>query len=100
MAHWAKDLTLGRGMFSAFVFQDALRFGICGKDVIGDLAEAIENCRWAEFKAWLEAHPDLLIQHHEVEALDSSAKSASSLVQRELPSGGRNVGDEATSIAR
>jgi len=43
MGHWAKDPTLVQGMFYAFIFQDALRFGICGEDVVADLAEAIEN---------------------------------------------------------
>jgi len=83
-------------MFYAFIFQDALYFEISGKDVMVDLAEAIESCGWAEFEAWLDAHDDLLIQHHEAETPDSSVRSAPSLVQRETPSGGRNVGDEAT----
>jgi len=54
-------------MFYAFVFQDVLRFGICGEDVMAKLVEAIENRKWAEFEAWLDVHHDLLIQHHEVE---------------------------------
>jgi len=86
-------------MFYDFISQDALCFGISGKDVIVDLAEAIENCRWVEFEAWLDAHHDLSIQHHEAKAPDSSVGSAPSLVQRETPSGWRNVGDEATSSA-
>jgi len=97
MARWAKDPTLVQGMFYAFVFQDVLRFGICGEAVLADLVEAIENRRWAEFKAWLDVHHDLLIQHHETKAPNSSGRSAPSLVQREPPFGGRNVGDEATS---
>jgi len=64
-----------------------------------DLAEAIENCRWAEFEAWLDAHHDLLIQHHEVKAPDSSVESVASLMQRETPSRGRNVSNEASSSA-
>jgi len=57
---------------------------------------AIENCRWDEFEAWLDAHHDLLIQHYKAEAPDLSVKSMPSLVQRETPPGGRNNGDEAT----
>jgi len=38
-------------MFYAFVFQDSLCFGIIGKDGMVGLAEAIENCIWAEFEA-------------------------------------------------
>ena len=51
MAHWAKDPELMQGMFYAFIFQYALRFGICGEDVVADLVEAIENYRWVEFEA-------------------------------------------------
>jgi len=69
-------------MFYAFIFQDALHFGITNEDVMVDLQEAIENCRWAEFEAWFDAHHDL-IQHHEAEAPDSSVGSAPSFVQRE-----------------
>jgi len=43
----------------AFIFQDAFRFRINGEDVMVDLAEAIENYRWREFEAWLDAHYDL-----------------------------------------
>ena len=64
-----------------------------------DLTEAIKNCRWDEFEAWLDGHHDLLIQHHEAEAPDLSVGSAPSLVHTETPSGGRNVGDEAISSA-
>jgi len=81
MAHWAKDPTLVQGMFYAFIFQDALRFGNCGEDVVADLAEAIENYRWAEFEAWLDVHHASLIQHREAEAPDSSVRIAPSLVQ-------------------
>ena len=79
MACWAKDPTLVQGMLYAFVFQDALHFKICGKDIMADLAEAIKNCTWAEFEARLDGHHDLLIQHHEPEAPDSSVESAPSL---------------------
>ena len=96
MVRWAKDPTLVHRMFYAFVFQDALYLEISGEDVMVNLAEAIENCRWAEFEAWLDTHHDLLIQHHKDEAPDSSVGTAPSLVQRETPSGGRNVDDEAT----
>jgi len=65
-------------MFYTFVFQDALYFGLCGKDVMAVLADAIENCRWAELEAWLDAHRGLLIQRHEAEAAPSSVGSASS----------------------
>jgi len=85
MARWGKDPTPVHGMFYAFIFRDALRFRISGEDIMVDLAEGIENCRWAEFEAWLDAHHDLLIQYHEAEALDSSVGSAPSLVQRETP---------------
>ena len=61
MARWADDPTLVQGMFYAFVFQDALHFGLCSKDVMAELADAIENCRWAEFETRLDAHRDLLI---------------------------------------
>ena len=47
----------------------------------------------------MDAHHDLLIQHHEAEAPDSSVGSAPSLVHGEAPSGGRNIGNEATSSA-
>jgi len=47
----------------------------------------------------LDAHHDLLIQHHEAEASDSTVESMPSLVQRETPLGGRNDSDEATSSA-
>jgi len=86
-------------MFYAFILQDALRFGISDEDIMIDLTEAIENYSWGEFEAWLDAHHDLLIQHREGEAPDSSIGSAPSLVQRETPSGGRNVDDEAISSA-
>jgi len=82
VTRWAKDLTLVHGMFYASIFQDALHFVISGEDVMVNLAEAIENYRWGEFKAWLDVHHDLLIQHREVEAPDSSVESAPSLVQR------------------
>ena len=59
-------------MFYAFILQDALRFGICGEDVVADLAEAIKNYRWAEFEARLDVHHASLIQHREAEALDFS----------------------------
>jgi len=61
-----------------------------------NLAKAIENCRWGEFETWLDAHHDLLIQHHEAEALDSSARSTPSLMQNETTPRGKNDGDEAT----
>ena len=70
-------------MFYAFIFQDALRFGICGEGVVANLAEAVENYRWAEFEAWLDVHHTSLIQHREAEAPDSSVKIAPSLVQGE-----------------
>ena len=76
MAHWAKDPTLVQGMFYAFIFQDALRFGIYGEDVIADLAEAIKNYRWVEFEARLDVHHASLVQHREFEATDSSVKIA------------------------
>jgi len=82
MARWAKDPTLVHSMFYAFIFQDTLRFGISGEDVMVDLTEVIKNCRWAEFEAWLGAHLDLLIQHQKVEAPYSSAGSALSLMPR------------------
>ena len=97
MARWVKDPTLVKGMFYTFVFQDALRFRICGKDVRTDLMEVIENCKWAEFEAWLDSHHDLLIQQDEVEAPDSSVRSA--LCGEGAPFGGRNVSDEAISSA-
>jgi len=52
-----------------------------------------------EFEAWLDAHHDLLIQHHKAEAPDSSVGSVPSLMQREPPYGEGNVGEEATSSA-
>ena len=61
VTHWAKEPTLVHEMFYAFILQDALRFGISGEDVMVNLAEAIENYKWGEFKAWLDAHYDLLI---------------------------------------
>ena len=67
-------------MFYAFIFQDALCFEISGEDIMVDLAKAIQNCRWGEFEAWLDAHHDLLIQHHEAEVPDSSVGSAPSLL--------------------
>jgi len=51
-------------MFYTFVFEDALCFEICGEDVMADHVMAIENCKL--FKAWLDAHHHLLIQHHKV----------------------------------
>uniref|UniRef100_A0A7C8ZH26 Uncharacterized protein n=2 Tax=Opuntia streptacantha TaxID=393608 RepID=A0A7C8ZH26_OPUST len=99
MTHWADDPTLVQGMFYAFVFQDALHFGLCSKHVIPELADVIENCRWAALEAWLNAHRDSLIQHHEVEAPASSFRSASFSSQREPLSRRRNVGDEASSGA-
>ena len=38
-----------------------------------------------EFEAWLDAHHDSLIQHHEAEAPDSSVGSTPSLSQRDSP---------------
>ena len=52
-----------------------------------------------EFEAWLDAHHDLLIQHHVAKAQHSSVRSAHSLVMREIPPRVRNDGDEATSSA-
>ena len=52
---------------------------------MADLAKVIENCNWVEFEAWLDAHHDLLIHHHEAESPDSSIGSVPSLVQREPP---------------
>jgi len=83
MAHWAKDPTLVQGMFYAFIFQDALRFGICGEGIVANLAEAVENYRWAEFESRLDVNHASLIQHREVEAPDSSVRIAPSLVQEE-----------------
>jgi len=80
-------------MFYGFIFHDALHFRINGEDVIVDLGEVIKNCRWDEFEAWLDAHHDLLIQHHEAKAPYSSVGSTPSLVQRETPPGGRNDGE-------
>jgi len=57
-------------MFYAFIFQDVLRFGISGEDVMVNLTKAIKNYRWGEFEAWLDGYHDLLIQHHKVEAPD------------------------------
>ena len=96
MARSAKDPTPIQGMFYAFVFQDALHFGLCGKDVMAELADAIQNCRWAKLEAWLDVHRDSLIQHYEAGAPASSIGSASSPSRREPPSGGGNAGDEAT----
>ena len=61
MAHWTKDPTLVQGMFYVFIFQNALRFGICGEYVMVDLAEAITNYRWAEIEAQLDVHHASLI---------------------------------------
>jgi len=59
------------------------------------VAKAIENHEWGEFETWLDAYNVLLIQHHEVEALNSSVGSTPSFVQRGTPPGGRNDVDEA-----
>ena len=63
---------------------------------MANLMKAFENCKWVEFEAWLDAHHDLLINHHEADAPDSSVRSVPSLVQRKPPVRGRNVSDEAT----
>jgi len=76
MARWAKGTTLVQAMFYAFIFQDVLRFGIYGKDVMANLAKVIENCKWEE----LDAHHDLLIHHHKAKAPDLSVESVPSLV--------------------
>ena len=99
MAHWAKDPTLVQGMFYAFVFQDVLRFEICCEDVRANLVEAIEDCKWAEFEAWLDAYHDLFIHHPRAEAPNLCVGSVHSLVQREPLFGGRNDGNTATLTA-
>ena len=86
-------------MFDAFIFQDALRFGVIDEDAMISLAKAIGNHEWDELEAWLETHHDLLIQHYKAEAPDLSVRSAPFLVLRETPPEGRNDGDEASSSA-
>jgi len=83
-------------VFYVFVFQDALHFGLCSEDVMAELADTIENCRWAELDIWLGAHLDSLIQRHEAEAPASSVGSVSCPSQREPPSRRRNVGDKGS----
>jgi len=54
MAHWARDPTLVQGMFYAFVFQDALHFGICDEDVMADLAERLKTADgWSLKLGWM-----------------------------------------------
>jgi len=67
-------------MLYAFIFQDALYFGFINEDAMINLAEDIENHKWVVFQPWMDAHHDLLIQHHEVKALDSSVRRAPSLM--------------------
>ena len=100
IACWTKDPILFHGMFCAFIFQDDLPFEISDEDIMVNLEEVIENYRWGEFKIWLDVHHDLLIQYHKAVALNSSAGSTSSLMQKETPPRGRNDGDEATWSAR
>jgi len=55
-------------VFYAFVFQDVVRVGINGEDIIIALTEVIENQKWGEFEAWLCHYHDSLIQLHEAKA--------------------------------
>jgi len=57
----ADNLVLVSGMSYAFVFQDALHFGLCDENVMTNLADAIEDCTWSELEAWLDNHHDALI---------------------------------------
>ena len=82
MTCWADDPTLVQGVFYVFVFQDALHFGLCSEDIMAELADTIENCRWAELDIWLGAHRDSFIQRHEAETPASRVRSASSPSQR------------------
>jgi len=50
IAHWVKNPTFVYEMFYTFIFQDVLRFETSDKDIMVNLAEAIENYRWGEFE--------------------------------------------------
>ena len=67
-----RDGSLGEGSHTHLrwlvCLQDALRFGIYGEDAMADLVETIENYRWVELEAWLDAHRASLLQCPEAEA--------------------------------
>ena len=46
MARWADNPKLIPRMFYAFVFQDALHFGLCDENIMANLADVIEDYRW------------------------------------------------------
>jgi len=56
MARWVNNPELVPGMFYAFIFQDALRFELGSEEDMANLADVVEDYRWAEFEAWLDAH--------------------------------------------
>ena len=85
------------GMSYAFVFQDAIHFGLCDENVMTNLADAIEDCTWSELEAWLDNHHDALIQCHKAKALILGIGGASSPPQRNSPSKRRNGGDGGSS---
>ena len=67
-ARWGNNLDIIPGMFYAFILQDVMHFELCSEEVTGELADAMEDCRWAELEAWLDANRDVLLQRLEAEA--------------------------------
>ena len=57
---------------------------------MANLANAVEDYRWAELEAWLDAHSDTLIQWHRAEAHTPVVGTAPSPSRGEPPFGGKN----------
>jgi len=68
IARWGDNPEPVPGMFYTFVFQGVLHYGLCDEYVMASVTVTIEDCRWAEFEAWLDNLCGALIQRHETEA--------------------------------
>jgi len=97
VAHWANNPELVLGMFYAFIFQDALRFELGNEEDMANLADAVEDYRWAELEAWLDAHRDTLIQRHMAEAPTPVVETAPPPSWGEPPSERKNDSVEDSS---
>jgi len=96
-AHWANNPELVSGMFYAFIFQDALRFGLGSEEDKANLADVAEDYHWAELEAWLDAHRDTLIQWNRAEAPTPIVRTTPPPSRGELPFGQKNGSAEDSS---
>ena len=84
-ARWGNNPDIIPGMFYALILQDVMHFELCSEEVTGRLAEAIEDCRWAELEAWLDINRDVLLQYLEAEAPIPGTEGSPSPPQGEPP---------------